>query len=136
MKDTAEPDYERTHQHLCSCHIDIANEGLTTIYRSEHDPVRWCEIRVLEEVHGENSVYDVRPVALAPRDLQTREKERLVLIYGRDVVEQVYAGKSFNMEWFVPGWPIDPAKAPKRKADRPKPPRIQKPDDGSLDARI
>jgi hypothetical protein len=58
------------------------------------------------------------------------------LIYGRDMVESVYSGKSFHMEWFVPGWPIDPAKA-KRKpkpTERPARTQIRAPDED--DARI
>jgi hypothetical protein len=120
-------------QHLCACAIDIANEKLQVIHRDIHDPVPWCEIRVLQEVHGNEAVFDIRPVALAPRETPLREKERLVLKYGRDPVEAVYAGKSFNMEFFVPGWPVDPAKAVKRKApqDRPKPPQVRSPDDAA-----
>jgi hypothetical protein len=115
-------------QHFCACMIDIAGEKLSIISRDEHDPVPWAEIRVLQEIHGEDSIYDIRPVALGPREQTMREKERLILKYGRDAVERVYAGKAFNIEWFVPGWPIDPTKA-KRKApvDRPTPPRIQRP---------
>jgi hypothetical protein len=125
-------------QHACTCVVDLAGEGLTTIERHQFDPVTWPEIKVLQEVHGEDAVFNIRPISLVPRQSTLREKERLVLIYGREVVEAVYAGKSFNMEWFVPGWPIDPTKA-RRKApdDRPKPARIQKPDDAaSVDAAI
>lgn len=127
---------QRTQQHLCTCTIDLNNEGFTTINRDEHNPVSWAEIKVLQEVHGEEAIYDIQPVALAPRDLQTREKESFVLTYGRDVVEKVYAGKSFYMEWFVPGWPLDPAKGRRKKPDRPKPPQIKKPDAEATDARI
>jgi hypothetical protein len=112
-------------QHLCSCMIDLNNEKFTTIFRSEFDPVSWPEIRVLQEVHGEQAVYDIKPVALGPRETPLREKERLMLKYGRDIVEAVYAGKSFNMEFFMPGWPIDPKSRPNSgsKSDRPK--RVQ-----------
>jgi len=124
-------------QHACACMIDLAGEGLQIVYRDETQPVTWPEIKVLQEIHGEDSVFDVRPVALVPRGPLNREKETLVLRYGRDVVELVYAGKAFVMEWFVPGWPIDPAKAKRKVNDRPKLPKIRKPDDGgSLDALV
>jgi hypothetical protein len=115
-------------QHVCACAIDIAGAKLQIVHRDIHDPVPWTEIRVLQEVHGEEAVFDIRPVALVPRDTAPREKERLVLKYGRDPVEAVYAGKTFSMEWFVPGWPVDPTKA-KRKPpnDRPTPVQIHKP---------
>jgi len=111
-------------QHLCECFIDIAGEKTQVLWKGEPDLVPWPEIRVLLDVHGEQSVYNIRPIALGPRENQTREKERLVRKYGREAVENVYAGKSFNMEWFVPGWPIDPSKHTKArdKALAAKPP--------------
>jgi hypothetical protein len=123
-------------QHLCACHIDLANEGFTTISRDTVNPVPWTEVRVLQEVHGEDAVYDIRPVSLGPRTTPKQEKERLVLIYGRDLVENVYAGKSFYMEWFVPGWPIDPEKAPKKPLQKVRPPKIRDPDAEASDSRI
>jgi hypothetical protein len=123
-------------QHLCTCQIDLNNEHFTVVTRTTSDPVPWPEIRVLQEIHGEEAVYDVRPVALAPHDTPMREKHRLALIYSSAPVEAVYAGKAFHMEWFVPGWPLDPAKAPKRKPDRPKAPAVQKPDAEAVDARF
>jgi hypothetical protein len=123
-------------QHLCTCMIDVANERLTIIYRDETNPVPWTEIRVLQEMHGEDAVYDITPVILAPRETPAREKERLVLKYGRDVVELVYAGKAYHMEWFVPGWPIDPTKSKKRKTDRPRPPVIHKPDAEATEMKV
>ena len=125
-------------QHLCACKIDIAGEGLTVVDRTD-SPVPWPDILVLQSIHGEQSIFDIRPVALAPRETPLREKERMSLTYGRDVVEGVYAGKGFRMEWFMPGWPIDPSKAPKRSQNA-RPARVQqrRPDDdeGAADARI
>lgn len=126
-------------QHMCACMIDIANEKLTIVYLDETQAVAWPEIKVLQHIHGEDAVYDIRPVALAPRDTLLREKERMALKYGRDVTEEVYAGKAFMMEWFMPGWPIDPTKATKKKTpDRPRLPTFRPaPDDeGATDARI
>jgi hypothetical protein len=136
VKNEEDTDIERTQQHLCACTIDLNGEGFTTIARDETNPVSWAEIKVLQEVHGEAAIYDIRPVALGPRDLPNHEKESFVLRYGRDVVERVYAGRSFYMEWFVPGWPLDPAKARRKKPDRPKPPQVRKPDAEAVDARI
>jgi hypothetical protein len=125
-------------QHLCECFIDNNCEKLNVIWKGDPDLVPWPEIRVIMEAHGEQSVYDIRPVKLGPRDTPLREKERLVLKYGRDVVEAVYAGKSFNMEFFMPGWPVNPAKSANRKAQdhRPTKERFQKPDEEAIDARI
>ena len=108
-------------QHLCECFIDLLGEKHTVMWRGEPDLVPWPEIRVLMEVHGEQAIYDIKPVALGRRETPLREKERLVLKYGRDEVERVYAGKSFNMEFFVPGWPVDPAKAKVNAAKTKRP---------------
>lgn len=123
-------------QHLCGCMVDLNNERFTSVAFDETNPVPWPEIRVLQEIHGEEAVYDIFPVALGPRESASREKTRMVIKYGRDIVENVYAGKAFQMEWFMPGWPIDPAKAKKRKTDRPKPAQFRKPDAEAGDAII
>lgn len=108
----------RTMQHLCECFIDNNSEKLNVIWKGDPDLVPWPEIRVLMEIHGEQGVYDIRPVKLGPHDTPNREKERLILKYGREPVEAVYAGKSFNMEFFVPGWPIDPTEQASTKHPR------------------
>lgn len=124
-------------QHLCECMIDIAGEKTNVLYRGAERPVPWPEILVLQAVHGDQAIYDIRPVALGLRETPLREKERMTLIYGRDLVESVYAGKSFHMEWFMPGWPINPAKAGKKLvSDRPGRVERRRPDEDALDARI
>jgi len=125
-------------KHLCCCAVDLAGEGFNIVHRNEFSPVTWPEIMVLQTIHGEDAVFDIRPFALTPRENNNREKERLILIYGRDAVEAVFAGKAFHMEFFVPGWPIDPTKARRKPPnDRPKPLKIQKPtDDAAMDASI
>jgi hypothetical protein len=124
-------------QHLVECMIDNAGEGTNILKRGAENPVPWPEILVLMEIHGENSIYDIRPVGLASRESAQREKERMMSIYGRDVIEAVYAGKSPNIEFFMPGWPIDPAKAP-RKVQNERPKRVAQhmPDEEALDTRI
>jgi hypothetical protein len=124
-------------QHLCTCMIDIANEKLQIVARDATNPVTWPEIRVLQSIHGEDAIYDIEPVALGPRESPSREKERLQLRYGTAAVEAVYAGRAFVMEWFMPGWPIDPTKnRKKKKSDRPHPPRYRQPDAEAVDANV
>jgi hypothetical protein len=125
-------------QHLCVCMIDVANEKTNVLYRGAESPVPWPEILVLQAIHGDQAVYDIRPIALGPRETPAREKERMTIIYGRDTVESVYAGKSFHIEWFMPGWPINPEKASKKLvSDRPKRVERRTPnDEDALDARI
>ncbi len=127
-------------QHLCECFIDIAGEKMQVIWKGEPDLVPWPEIKVLLEVHGEQSVYNIRPIALGPRENQTQTKDRLVRKYGREAVENVYAGKSFNMEWFMPGWPIDPSKQTKARAKalaaRPPQKQFLTPEDNDEEERV
>lgn len=122
-------------QHLCECFIDLAGEKTQVIWKGEPDLVPWPEIAVILQVHGEQSVYDIKPVALGPRQTPLKEKERLALKYGRDNVEAVYAGKGFNMEFFMPGWPVDPTKS-RKKAQDARPPRKQfrQPEDDDAEA--
>lgn len=136
------PDFdEDQYQHVCACVIALGTNGeggfFTSVERDvDNRPVPWPEVRVLQEIHGDEAVYDIRPVGVIPRLPKAREKERLIIEYGRDAVEAVYAGRAFTMEYYVPGWPIDPAKAVKRKTQRPKPPLIRSPDAESTDARV
>ena len=125
-------------QHLCECMIDVANEKTNVLYRGAENPVPWPEILVLQAVHGDQAIYDIRPVALGARETPSREKERMSLLYGRDVVESVYAGKSFHVEWFMPGWPINPKNVKRGKKPSDRPTRVQQhtPDEDALDARI
>ena len=43
-------------QHLCSCMIDIAGEGLTVVNRDADNPVAWPEILVLQSLHGDQVI--------------------------------------------------------------------------------
>ena len=128
-------------QHLCECFIDVNGDKLNILWKGSPDLVPWPEIAVLMEAHGEQSVYDIKPVALGPRESPNAEKDRMVRKYGRDVVEAVYAGKRFNMDFFMPGWPVDPSKQSKAKAKaaaRPVRKQYREPEDDeeAIDARI
>ena len=48
-------------QHLCECMIDIADEKTNVLQRGEENPVPWPEILVLQAVHGDQAIYDIRP---------------------------------------------------------------------------
>jgi hypothetical protein len=113
-------------QHLCECFVDNNSEKLNVLwFGPPNQLIPWPEIPILMEIHGEQAVYDIKPVALGPRETPNREKERLVLKYGRDEVEKVYAGKAFNMEFFMPGWPVDPkAKSAPRQGQNQRPKRV------------
>ena len=125
-------------QHLCECMIDVANEKTNvstgarkTLFRG---PKSSCSRRSTA-IRRSTTFARLRS---GSRETPSREKERMSLVYGRDIVESVYAGKSFHMEWFMPGWPINPQKASKKLASGPPQAGAErKPDDDdALDARI
>jgi hypothetical protein len=90
-------------------------------------PVPWPDILVLQALHGEDAIYDIKPVGLAPRASPMLEKQRMASIYGFEEVDAVYAGRSPSMEWFAPGWPVDPTGTGvnKREVERSRAPKIR-----------
>jgi len=124
---------EKNAQHLCACKIVVGGDPGTVVVREAHNPVTWTEIAVLQLLHGDDAIYDIKPIGLMARSSNLNEKQRLASIYGFEAVDAVYAGRSFNMEFFAPGWPVDPTGTgtKKRPPDRPSPPRVKmfKPED-------
>lgn len=130
-----EPNTERS-QHLCTCVVSI-NDGMTTVFIDETKPLPWPELQLLQSLHGDENVYNIKPVALGPRLTPFNEKQRLTLIYGREEVEKVFSGRAVSMEFFVPGWPKNPEEnSPKREPDnyRPEKTKFSKAARASLDA--
>lgn len=119
---------ERNAQHLCACKIVVGGDPGTVVAREAHNnPVTWNEIAVLQLMHGDDAIYDIKPIGLVSRGNNLQEKLRLTTIYGFDAVDAVYAGRSFNMEFFAPGWPVDPTGAgtKKRPPEKPAAPRVK-----------
>lgn len=118
---------ERNAQHLCACKIVVGGDPGTVVVREAHNPVTWNEIAVLQSMHGDDAIYDIKPIGLMGRLTNLMEKQRLASIYGFEAVDLVYAGRSFNMEFFAPGWPVDPTGAgvKKRAPDKPSAPRVK-----------
>lgn len=121
--------------HVCVCTVAM-NDGMNTYTFDETMPLSWPEVQIIQALWGEENVYNIRPIAARPRLRAADEKQRLVLKYGREAVEAVFAGKNPNIEWFVPGWPKDPNEASKQRPDNYKPPKKQfsKPETDAVDA--
>lgn len=100
--------------HLCTAKIMLGGDPLNVMYRGEHDPVSWPEIGVLQHLHGEESVFEIK-VCGEMDATRTGEKDRLVGIYGRDVLELVYPGRAPVLEMEMPG-----TKAPVKGVKNPK----------------
>lgn len=100
--------------HLCTCRILLGGDALNVLVRGEHAPVSWPEVGVLQFLHGEESVSEMK-VCGEMETTRTLEKERLITIYGRDVIELVYPGRAPALEMEMPG-----VKAPVKGVKNPK----------------
>jgi len=100
--------------HLLSASIALAGDITNVAIRSASNPVTYPELLVLQEIHGEGCIRDCE--VIGERDTNVvAEKARLVQKYGA-VVEQVYPGRSPQMELVDPTY--KPAKA--EKPNKPK----------------
>lgn len=95
--------------HFVTCVIALNGESNTIVPRNTFNPVSYPEVAVLQHLHGDDAVRDVKPFVAVQQSAKA-EKERLRLIYGR-VVEDIYPGKNPQMELEVPKAKLPP-KAP------------------------
>jgi hypothetical protein len=98
--------------------IALGGEAQHIMYRGPDAPVSWPEVRVLQQLHGEDSVFDCDFVRSEHANVQT-EKMRLLSIYGKEAIDNVYPGSRPAMEMEFPG-DRDPA-GQKRPERRPVP---------------
>jgi len=96
--------------HWCTCKFNQAGQGyyIQEIYYT--DPVSWPEVQVLSAIHGEENVFDVKPLRISETAARM-EKERLAVKYGWENVERVFPGRSFRMEGLMPGETTDQPRA-------------------------
>jgi hypothetical protein len=106
--------------HLVSCYIELGGDARNIVVRDKFAPVPWTEVAILQAMHGEASVHDFKVVDTVDRLTAWNEKQRLISVYGREVVEHVYPGNKPNFEWFMPGEEPDEAEedTPKTKTRR------------------
>jgi len=91
--------------HWCTARVNLSGQNCHTVSFSPEDAISWPEVQVLIALHGEENVFDVKPVSVA--DVNSRmEKDRLWSKYGQ-VVERVFPGRAFQMEMLKPGEPVD-----------------------------
>lgn len=82
--------------HFCRCRINLAGQNCHIVVYDEHNPLTWPEVRVLQQLHGDENVMDIVPVKLGDV-VPAREKDRLIGQYGYRVVEAVFPGRDFRM---------------------------------------
>jgi hypothetical protein len=86
-----------------SCKIQVGGDPGTIVWRTKNRPVPYPEIPILRHLHGETNVFNVEVCGLIPRSAGSIEKNRMATIYGQKAVEEVYPGRSPNIDWYVEG---------------------------------
>jgi hypothetical protein len=87
--------------HWCAGKVNLSGQGFTIIWFDQHNPVSWPEAQVMMAVHGEENVYDLKPVAIGETTI-AEEKERLAIKFGWKPVEHVFPGRNPRMETLMP----------------------------------
>jgi hypothetical protein len=85
-----------------SCKIALGGDPNNVLYRGPDVPVSWPEVRVLQQLHGEDNVFDCEFAGSEPTTIQA-EKMRLLGLYGTEAVGFCYPGSRPTMEMEFPG---------------------------------
>lgn len=87
-----------------SCKIALGGDPANVLYRGPDHPVSWPEVRVLQQLHGEDNVFDCEFVAGRSESTTAQaEKMRLLGLYGSEAVGFCYPGSRPLMEMEFPG---------------------------------
>lgn len=102
--------------------IALGGEQGHIMYRGLDNPVSWPEVRILQQLHGDNSVFDCDFHHSAPSNPQM-EKMRLLGLYGSEVVNAIYPGARPMIDMEFPGdkGDLDNPALQKRPERRPVP---------------
>jgi len=97
---------KRMKMHYCTCRINLAGQGLHIVEILPTEPMSWPEIQFMMAMHHEENIFDIKPVAVFETSV-VAEKRRLLAKYRgqQKLVEQVFPGRSPQMEMTVPGEP-------------------------------
>lgn len=87
--------------HWCTAQLNLAGQGFTIIWFDATNPISWPEAQVLMVVHGEENVYEIKPIAIGETTV-SEEKQRLALKYTLKPVEHVFPGRNPRMETMMP----------------------------------
>jgi hypothetical protein len=97
--------------HFCTCRINLAGQGFTIVDILASEPMSWPEIQIMMALHRDENVWDITPVAIGNSD-PAAEKRRLAAKYrATPVVEQIFPGRTPNMDLLMPGQPTDQPRA-------------------------
>jgi len=87
--------------HWCTARLNLAGQGYTILWFDSTNPISWPEAQVLMAVHGEENIYDIRPISIGETSIAS-EKERLILKYRFKPVDHIFPGRSPRMELLMP----------------------------------
>ena len=125
--------------HFVTCTVRLAGDMRNEVVRDAFNPVSYPEVSVLQFIHGDDAVLNIKPIAAVQQSARA-EKERLALKYGTDVLEAVFPGKNpsgmelempkavlpEDIEWRSPldvdpaGFDVDPTPQLEAKAKQAK----------------
>lgn len=93
--------------HFCTARITITGDLNNVRYRDHWAPVSWPEIEVIKALHGDDSVQGIETFAQVPQPPKA-ERERLVEIYGEEVVSHIWGGNRPPYEMDCPNGALKP----------------------------
>lgn len=96
--------------HWVTARVNLSGQNFYVYHYLDHEPISWPEAQVMMALHGEENVYEVKPCRVGD-SAPTAEKNRLLSKYAREVVEQVFPGRSPRMEMCMPGHTEDQPRA-------------------------
>ena len=98
--------------HWCTAWINQAGQGVHIYEVLYTDPMSWPELQLMMEIHGQENVYDIKPISMSDSD-PAAEKRRLIGKYNTKgmLIEQTFPGRNPNMTLLVPGEPEDQPRA-------------------------
>ena len=76
---------------LMKCHIAVGGDDLNVVVRDHDTAVTYPELLVIKALHGGENVREIEDAGDVDRD-PAEERERLSMIYGREIVRQVFPG--------------------------------------------
>jgi hypothetical protein len=88
--------------HYCTCRINLSGQNCHIITYDQHNAVSWPEVQVLMALHGDENVMDIMPISIGEVWVG-QEKDRLIGLYGRRVVEACFPGRTPRMELMMTG---------------------------------
>jgi len=93
--------------HFCTARIAIAGDHQNVYSATEFDPISWPEIAVLQYLHGDQSITEVVPFAVAAQTGR-EERSRLAEKYKESIVSEVFGGRQSPGELDAPQVRIKP----------------------------